>query len=51
LGLAYRFSASEIYSISIKAGAMNMYSGMAWGELRVLHLDLKAARRRLAFLH
>jgi hypothetical protein len=43
LGLTYRFS-----PLSSREEYASVQAGMAQEELRVLHLDLKAARRRLS---
>jgi hypothetical protein len=45
LELAYRFRSSAII---IKTGAQQQQGEMVQEKLRILHLHLKAARRRLA---
>jgi hypothetical protein len=49
LGLAYSFRGSVHYHQGRKHGSLQ--ADMVLEELRVLQLDLKAARRRLDFLH
>ena len=46
MGLAYRFRGLVHYHHGMKHGSIQ--AGMALEELRVLHLDPKADRRRLA---
>ena len=49
MGLAYRVRSSVHYRYGGKHGSMQ--ADIVLEELRVLHLDMKAARRRLDVFH